>query len=234
MAKAVFGITKSESQAIAIADQLRAAGFSENDISVLLPDRGPRISRTSNIRETPEGAAAGATAGAVLGGALGWMTSIGALPSRPRSLYRGRSTDGSLGGAAGGAAARGSQESLMVWGFAREAQLFTVWGFPNTRRSDTRVKSKAATSCSQSTLRTAMSENAPKKSSSREGQKISLIQKRVQSEQKILRYSRFFNLTNHFFIFRCKIRCERAHFEPNVLLRQSTGPSDDHSTIQPQ
>jgi hypothetical protein len=34
-----------------------------------------------------------------------------------------------------------------------------VWGFPNKRRSDTRVKSKAATSCSQSTLRTAMSEN---------------------------------------------------------------------------
>jgi hypothetical protein len=39
MAKAVFGIAKSEHQAIAIADQLRAAGFSENDISVLLPDK---------------------------------------------------------------------------------------------------------------------------------------------------------------------------------------------------
>ena len=83
MAKAVFGIAKSESQAIAIADQLRAAAFPENDISVLLPDkRGPRISRTSNIRETPEGATAAATAGAVLGGALGWMMGIGALPSQ--------------------------------------------------------------------------------------------------------------------------------------------------------
>ena len=82
MAKAVFRITKSESQAIAIADQLRATAFPENDISVLLPDRGPRISRTSNIRETPEGAAGGATAGAVLGGALGWMMGIGALPSQ--------------------------------------------------------------------------------------------------------------------------------------------------------
>ena len=39
MAKAVFGIAKSESQAIAIADQLRAAAFPENDISVLLPDK---------------------------------------------------------------------------------------------------------------------------------------------------------------------------------------------------
>ncbi len=39
MAKAVFGIAKSESQAISIADQPRAAAFSENDISVLLPDK---------------------------------------------------------------------------------------------------------------------------------------------------------------------------------------------------
>ena len=39
MAKAVFGIAKSESQAIAIADQLRAAAFPANDISVLLPDK---------------------------------------------------------------------------------------------------------------------------------------------------------------------------------------------------
>jgi hypothetical protein len=39
MAKAVFVIAKSESQAIAIADQFRAAAFPENDISVLLPDK---------------------------------------------------------------------------------------------------------------------------------------------------------------------------------------------------
>ena len=38
MAKAVFGIAKSESQAIAIADQLRATAFPENHISVLLPE----------------------------------------------------------------------------------------------------------------------------------------------------------------------------------------------------
>ena len=39
MEKAVFGIAKTESQAISIADQLKAAGFSENDISVLFPDQ---------------------------------------------------------------------------------------------------------------------------------------------------------------------------------------------------
>jgi hypothetical protein len=39
MAKAVFCITHTETQAIAIVDQLRAAGFSRNDISVLFPDK---------------------------------------------------------------------------------------------------------------------------------------------------------------------------------------------------
>ena len=39
MAKAVFCIAKTEEQAIGIVDQLKAAGFSNNDVSVLLPDR---------------------------------------------------------------------------------------------------------------------------------------------------------------------------------------------------
>jgi hypothetical protein len=37
--KAVFGIAKSESQAIMLADNLRAAGFTHNDVSVLFPDK---------------------------------------------------------------------------------------------------------------------------------------------------------------------------------------------------
>jgi hypothetical protein len=80
MKKAVFGIAKSESQAIAIADQLRAAGFSENDISVLFPDkRGSRDFAHEQHTKAPEGAATGAGGGAVLGGALGWLVGIGAL-----------------------------------------------------------------------------------------------------------------------------------------------------------
>ena len=39
MEKAVFGIAKSESQAVSITSQLKTAGFSQNDISVLLPDK---------------------------------------------------------------------------------------------------------------------------------------------------------------------------------------------------
>ena len=39
MAKAVFGLVDSESQAERIVDSLKAAGFSNNDISVLFPDK---------------------------------------------------------------------------------------------------------------------------------------------------------------------------------------------------
>src|ERR1700687_2016793 len=80
MAKAVFGIARSESQAIMIADQLKADGFSDGDVSVLFPDKkGTRDFAHEQNTKAPEGAATGATGGALLGGALGWMVGIGAL-----------------------------------------------------------------------------------------------------------------------------------------------------------
>lgn len=78
--KAVFGIATSESQAARIANQLKAAGFSENDISVLFPDReGSRDFAHEQHTKAPEGAAAGAGAGGLLGGGLGWLIGIGSL-----------------------------------------------------------------------------------------------------------------------------------------------------------
>jgi hypothetical protein len=78
--KAVFGIAKSESQAISIANNLKAAGFSENDVSVLFPDKqGTKDFAHERNTKAPEGAATGAGSGAILGGALGWMVGIGAL-----------------------------------------------------------------------------------------------------------------------------------------------------------
>src|SRR5271156_624314 len=78
--KAVFGIAKSESQAIMMADNLRAAGFTNNDVSVLFPDKqGTKDFAHEQHTKAPEGAATGAGTGAVLGGALGWMVGIGAL-----------------------------------------------------------------------------------------------------------------------------------------------------------
>jgi hypothetical protein len=80
MEKAVFGIAKTEDQAVNIANQLKAAGFSESDISVLFPDKtGTRDFAHEQHTKAPEGAATGAGTGAVLGGALGWMVGIGAL-----------------------------------------------------------------------------------------------------------------------------------------------------------
>src|SRR6185437_5390857 len=80
MKKAVFGIAKTENQAVNIANQLVSAGFSENDISVLFPDKaGTRDFAHEKHTKAPEGAATGAGTGVVLGGALGWLAGIGAL-----------------------------------------------------------------------------------------------------------------------------------------------------------
>src|SRR5919108_1791579 len=80
MAQAVFCLAQTEAQAILIVDQLRAAGFSSNDISVLFPDKtGTKDFAHEQHTKVPEGAATGAGTGGVLGGALGWLVGIGAL-----------------------------------------------------------------------------------------------------------------------------------------------------------
>ena len=80
MAKAVFCTAKTGTQAAQIVDRLKAAGFSNKDISVLMPDKGgTRDFAIENETKAPEGAAVGAGSGAVLGGALGWLAGIGAL-----------------------------------------------------------------------------------------------------------------------------------------------------------
>jgi len=80
MSKAVFCIAKSEVQAEAIVNHLKGVGFSNNDISVLFPDKaGTRDFAHEQHTKAPEGAATGAGTGGVLGGALGWLAGIGAL-----------------------------------------------------------------------------------------------------------------------------------------------------------
>src|SRR5580692_52091 len=116
--KAVFGIAKSESQAITIADNLKAAGFSPNDISVLFPDKtGTRDFAHEQHTKAPEGAATGAGGGAVLGGALGWMVGIGALaiPGLGPFIAAGPIM-AALAGAGAGAAAGGLAGALIGMG----------------------------------------------------------------------------------------------------------------------
>ena len=78
--KSVFCITTSRNQADQIVDQLKTANFSNNDISVLFPDKGTtRDFAHEKNTKAPEGAVAGAGTGGVVGGALGWIAGIGAL-----------------------------------------------------------------------------------------------------------------------------------------------------------
>lgn len=76
----VLCIAKNESQAIGIVDQLKAANFSNNDISVLFADKsGSKDFAHEQHTKAPEGATTGGVAGGVLGGTLGWLAGIGAL-----------------------------------------------------------------------------------------------------------------------------------------------------------
>src|SRR6202040_3874811 len=114
----VFGIAKNESEAIAIADNLKLAGFSENDVSVLFPDKqGTKDFAHEQHTKAPEGATAGAGGGAILGGALGWMVGIGALaiPGLGPFIAAGPIM-AALAGAAGGAAVGGLTGALIGMG----------------------------------------------------------------------------------------------------------------------
>ncbi len=76
----VICIARDEAQAIRIVDQLKAASFSNNDISVLLPDKGgTKDFAHEQHTKAPEGATTGGITGGVVGGALGWLVGIGAL-----------------------------------------------------------------------------------------------------------------------------------------------------------
>src|SRR5215510_28658 len=118
MAKAVFCIARTEAQAITIVERLRAAGFSNNDISVLCPDKaGTKDFAHEQHTKAPEGAATGAGTGGVLGGALGWLVGIGALaiPGLGPFIAAGPIM-AALSGAAAGAALGGIAGALIGLG----------------------------------------------------------------------------------------------------------------------
>jgi len=77
---AVFGIYKGSAQAEVAVEGIIAAGFSNNDISVLLPDQqSTREFAHEKNTKAPEGTTTGVAAGGVVGGTLGLLAGIGAL-----------------------------------------------------------------------------------------------------------------------------------------------------------
>jgi len=107
--KSVFGLAKDEAQTCRVIEDLKSANFSNNDISVMLPDKGStrEFAHTKGTK-APEGAATGAGTGGVLGGVLGWLVGIGALaipglgPFVAAGPIMAALSGAAVGGAAGG------------------------------------------------------------------------------------------------------------------------------------
>lgn len=109
MQRAVYCIAKTQEQVENIVGQLRVLGFSNDDISVLLPDRtGTRDFAHEQHTKAPEGAAAGGAAGMGIGAVLGWLAGIGsiAIPGAGPFIAAGPIM-AALGGAAVGGATGG-------------------------------------------------------------------------------------------------------------------------------
>jgi hypothetical protein len=78
--RSVFGVYLRPSDTEAAVNALKHAGFSNSDVSILLPENvnsGDVI--TEKTTKAPEGAAVGVGSGAAVGGALGWLVGVGAL-----------------------------------------------------------------------------------------------------------------------------------------------------------
>jgi hypothetical protein len=127
MATAVIGLVKTVNQAEGIVRQLRASGFSDNDVSVLMPDTtGTRDFAHEHHTKAPEGAATGAGVGGVIGGTIGLLAGIGALaiPGLGPFIAAGPIM-ATLSGAAAGAAVGGLTGVLVGMGIPEfEAKLY--------------------------------------------------------------------------------------------------------------
>jgi hypothetical protein len=77
---AAFAIFPNRPAAESAVDQLTVAGFSNQDVSVLMSDKaGSKEFATEKNTKAPEGTAAGVGVGGAVGGTLGLLAGIGAL-----------------------------------------------------------------------------------------------------------------------------------------------------------
>lgn len=76
----VFGIFDSQTSVETTVSSLKAGGYRNADISVLMPDKDSAMNFAHEKgTKAPEGATTGVASGAILGGALGWLAGIGSL-----------------------------------------------------------------------------------------------------------------------------------------------------------
>jgi uncharacterized membrane protein len=118
MTKAVFCIAKNIEQAEIIITNLKLAGFSNNDISVLFPDKSTtKDFAHEKHTKAPEGAAIGGTVGLSAGAVVGLLAGIGALAiPGVGPLIAAGPIMGALSGAAVGAATGGLTGGLIGLG----------------------------------------------------------------------------------------------------------------------
>ena len=131
--KVVFGIYANRTSVERGVDRLKAEGFFNSDISVLIPEIGgsEKFAHEKSTK-APEGATAGAGTGIVIGGALGWLVGIGAIAipgvgpfiaAGPIvALLAGAGTGAALGGLTGGLIGMGVPEYVAIRyeGFIKE------------------------------------------------------------------------------------------------------------------
>ncbi|MBL8945978.1 MAG: DUF3341 domain-containing protein [Myxococcales bacterium] len=116
--KAVIGIVATYEQAQKAVGELRTAGFTDDDMSVLFPDKsGTRDFAHEHGTKAPEGAIAGVGAGGAGGGTLGLLAGIGllAIPGLGPFIAAGPIL-AALSGAAAGAAVGGITGALVGLG----------------------------------------------------------------------------------------------------------------------
>ena len=109
MNRAVFCLAKTYEQAEIIINQLKAAGFAEDDISVLFPDKSTsKDFAHEQHTKAPEGATTGGVVGLGLGGVIGLLAGIGSLaipgvgPLIAAGPIMGALSGAAVGGATGG------------------------------------------------------------------------------------------------------------------------------------
>ncbi|HYM79988.1 MAG TPA: hypothetical protein VEY91_01100 [Candidatus Limnocylindria bacterium] len=125
MSTLVTGIFKSRIAAEQAADDLKQAGFSPADVSLLMSEttRGREFA-VERSTKAPEGAAAGATIGGVIGAIAGGLAAIGTLAVPGLSLVAAGPIVAALTGLGAGAATGGATGALIGLGIPEHEAKF--------------------------------------------------------------------------------------------------------------